>query len=77
MTPSVSTIGLMFWIYITHDIDETPRKFNKMVFPSGILACKYYPGTLNVTTYISSYESIINVVNSALSKNFGDAILYP
>ena len=53
------------------------RNFNKIVFPSGILACKYYPDTLNVTAYLSSYESIINVVNSYLSDKFGDAMIYP
>ena len=54
-----------------------PHNFNEIVFPSGVLAYKYAPGTSNVDTSISSYVSIINVVNSASSNIVGDEIIYP
>ena len=66
------TRGLHHTLYI-----KNPCDFNKIFFPSGISACKYAPGTLNVATYLSGYQYIINVVNSSLSDTVGDAILYP
>ena len=64
--------------FISHMIStKRPRKFHKIVFPSGILACKYSPGTSNVATYLSSYISIINVLNSVLIITVIGAILSP
>ena len=53
-----------------------PRNLNKIVFPSVISACKYAQETSNVVTYLYSYVSIINVVNSVLSEIVGDTIIF-
>ena len=64
--------------FFSHIISaKYPRKFNKIVLPIGILACKYAPGTSNVVTYFLIFTQIINVISSASSNTSGDEILYP
>ena len=72
---SYLTLALCYEFILHMIATKLPLNFNKSVFPSVILACKYDPCKSNVASFISSYAPIINEVKSSLRDTVGDAML--